>query len=222
METVNNDLFYTRLPVNEIPLGELLMEEHLFYPMPRNWYVVITDVKNSTAAVKEGFYQTINLVATGSIVAVLNIAYKVNLTVPFFFGGDGATLIIPPSIFDNTMEALMKHRENTMTNFKLDLRVGYVSIAEIYDRGLTIHISKLKTSDLFAIPVLLGNGLNYAEKKIKGPDYLFNLNPSLEEVDLSGMQCRWDRIKPPADNQEVVSLIVFSRDGVKQSTLLKK
>ena len=116
----------------------------------------------------------------------------------------------------------MKHRENTMTNFKLDLRVGFVSIAEIYDRGLTINISKLKTSELFAIPVLLGNGLTYAEKKIKGSDYLFNLNSTLEEVDLNGMQCRWDRIKPPADNQEVVCLIVLARDGVKQSSAFKK
>ena len=209
MPEPNNELFYSRLPVNEIPLGELLMEDHLFYSMPLNWYVVITDVKNSTAAVQEGLSQTINLVATGSIVAVLNIAFKANLTVPFFFGGDGATFIIPPSIYDNTLKALMKHRENTMANFNLDLRVGQVSIEEIYARGLTINITKLKTSELFAIPVLLGNGLNYAEKKIKGPGYMFDLTTPVEEVDLSGMQCRWDRIKPPENSYEVVSLIVL-------------
>jgi hypothetical protein len=39
-----------------------------------------------------GLHETINLVATGSIVAVLNIAYKAKITVPFFFGGDGAYL----------------------------------------------------------------------------------------------------------------------------------
>ena len=223
MLEINNDQFYSRLPINEIPLGELLMEDHLFYKMPENWHVVITDVKNSTAAVKEGLYQTINLVATGSIVAVLNLAHKANISVPFFFGGDGATFIIPPTLLNQIMKALMKHSENTRNNFNLELRVGHIPVAEIYNHSEEIRISKLKTTSLFSIPVILGNGLTYAEKKIKGPDYLLAaFEEAKEEPDLSGMQCRWDRIKPPEDNFEVLSLIVIARSGVKQSFAFKK
>jgi hypothetical protein len=223
MASINTDQFYSRLPVNEISLNELLMEEHLFYKMPDNWHVLITDVKNSTKAVQDGLHETVNLVATGSIVAVLNIAYKARLTVPFFFGGDGATFIIPPALLEVTMKALLKHRENTLTNFKLDLRVGHVPVSEIYEKGHSIHISKLRTSALFAIPVLLGDGLTYAEKKIKGSGYLFaDLPVANEELDLSGMQCRWDRIKPPLENHEVVSLFVIAREGAQQSVAFKK
>lgn len=223
MEPIKNDLFYSRLPVNDIPLSDLLMEEHLFYKIPVNWHVVITDVKNSTAAVQEGLHETINLVATGSIVAVLNIAYKANLTVPFFFGGDGATFIIPATILDAAMQALHLHRENTKTNFKLDLRVGHVPVAEIYEQEHVLNISKFRTAVLFDIPVLLGDGLMYAEKKIKGPDYKFAaMVATNEELDLSGMQCRWDRIKPPENYFEVVSLLVIAREGVKQSMVFKK
>jgi hypothetical protein len=223
MSASNNDLFYTRLPVNEIPLSELLMEEHLFFKIPGNWQVVITDVKNSTQAMQEGLHETVNLVATGSIVAVLNIVYKNNLTVPFFFGGDGATFILPPTVFDATMKALLLHRENTKSSFNMDLRVGSVPVEEIYTTGHELNIGKLKTSQLFAIPVLLGDGLSYAEKKIKGPDYIFaDASNIQEELDLSGMQCRWDRIKPPANNFEVVSLLVIARDGNRQSAVFKK
>lgn len=223
MVTPNNDLFYSRLPVNEIPLSDLLMEEHLFFKVPGNWQVVITDVKNSTLALQNGLHETVNLVATGSIVAVLNIVYKANLTVPFFFGGDGATFILPPGIFDASMQALLLHRENTKNSFNFDLRVGSVPVAEIYEAGHELNIGKLKTSQLFAIPVLLGEGLTYAERKIKGPDYVFADTPATEEeLDLSGMQCRWDRIKPPATNFEVISLLVIARNGVKQSTAFKK
>jgi hypothetical protein len=223
MATINNDLFYSRLPVNEIPLSDLLTEEHLFFKTPDNWFVVVTDVKNSTSAVQAGLHETVNLVATGSIVAVLNIAYKINLTVPFFFGGDGASFIIPPTLLDTAMQALFLHRENTKTNFNLDLRVGHVPVAEIYEKGHALNISKLRTSELFAIPVLLGDGLTYAEKKIKGPDYKFaTLTATKEELDLSGMQCRWDRIKPPENFFEVVSLLVIAREGVKQSLAFKK
>lgn len=223
MQPANNDLFYSRLPVNEIPLSELLMEEHLFFKIPANWYVVITDVKNSTEAIKNGLHETINLIATGSIVALLNIAYKNNLTVPFFFGGDGASFIIPPTILDAIIQALLQHKENTKSSFNLDLRVGYVPVKDIYEKGHELNISKLRTSELFAIPVLLGDGLTFAEKIIKGPDYMFAALPaSKDELDLSGMQCRWDRIKPPENFFEIVSLLAIARDGVNQSQAFKK
>jgi Protein of unknown function (DUF3095) len=223
MQAINNDLFYSRLPVNEIPLGDLLTEEHLFFKIPGNWYVVITDVKNSTRAIGEGLHETINLVATGSIVALLNIAYKANITVPFFFGGDGASFIIPPTLLDAAIHALMQHKDNTKNNFDLELRVGYVPVADIYEQQHALNISKLRTSQLFAIPVLLGDGLTFAEKKVKGPDYMFATLPDTEEeLDLSGMQCRWDRIKPPENYFEVVSLLVIAREGVSQSSAFKK
>lgn len=106
MEVENNDMFYSRLPANEGSLSSILTEEHLFLKIPDSWHVIITDVKNSTEAILKGFHETINLVATGSIVAVLNIAYKNELAVPFFFGGDGATFIIPPTMLDSAIQAL--------------------------------------------------------------------------------------------------------------------
>jgi len=223
MEPLKNDFFYSRLPVNEISLSDLLTEDHLFYKIPASWHVVITDVKNSTGAVHNGLHETINLIATASIVAVLNIIYKANLTVPFFFGGDGATVIIPPGYLEMVMKALQKHKENTRTNFNLDLRVGEVPVTEIYDMGHDLRVSKLRTSEFFSIPVLLGDGLMYAEKKIKGPDYM--LAPMLfaeDPLDLSGMQCRWDRIKPPRNIYEVVSLLVIAPSTVNQSLSFKK
>jgi hypothetical protein len=223
MSIINNDLFYSRLPVNEIPLTDLLTEEHLFFRIPANWYVVITDVRNSTAAIQKGLHETINLVATGSIVAVLNIAYKSNITVPFFFGGDGASFILPPTLLNAVTHALLQHKENTKANFDLDLRVGYVPVTDIYEQSHALNISKLKTSELFTIPVLLGDGLTYAEKKIKGPDYMFATSVTVaDDLDLSGMQCRWDRIKPPENFFEIVSLLAIAPNGVKQSEAFKK
>ncbi len=223
MSPGSNDQFYTRLPVNQIPLSELLMEEHLFFKVPDNWHVLITDVKGSTKAVADGLHETVNLVATGSIVAVLNIVYKANLTVPFFFGGDGATFIIPPSMLGEVTNALMLHKKNTLQNFNLDMRVGHVAVEDIYKQPHELRISKLKTSETFSIPVVLGNGLSYAERIIKGEDYLLEPSPpSQEELDLTGMQCRWDKIKPPENYDEVVSLLVIAQPDVKQSEAFKK
>lgn len=223
MSVSTSDMFYSRLPVNQIPLSELLMEEHLFYQVPANWNVVITDVKKSTMAVANGLHETVNLVATGSIVAVLNIAAKANITVPFFFGGDGATFIIPSSILEPVMKALLQHQQNTEQSYKIMLRVGYVPVKDIYDGNHLLNISKLKASELFSIPVVLGDGLAYAEKIIKGEDYqpeMFSI--SEDDLDLSGMQCRWDKIKPPENYDEVVSLLVIVRNGMNQAATFKK
>ena len=77
------ELFYTSLPVNGIGLDELLNDEALFIQVPADWHIVITDIKNSTKAVLNGQHQTVNFLATGSIVIVLNIANKMNVDVPF-------------------------------------------------------------------------------------------------------------------------------------------
>ena len=223
MAVSNNDLFYSRLPVNQISLSDLLMEEHLFYKVPSNWQVLITDVKKSTEAVAKGLHETVNLVATGSIVAVLNIAYKENITVPFFFGGDGATFIVPSSILDSVMKALLQHQQNTEQNFNMILRVGHVPVSTIYAGGYILNITKLRSSDLFTIPILLGDGLSYAEGIIKGKNFLLpSFEPSEDELDMSGMQCRWDKIKPPESYDEVVSLLVITPKKVNQATAFKK
>lgn len=218
-----NDLFYTRLPVNEIPLGELFLEEHLFYKVPANWFVVITDIRDSTEASKQGRHETVNLIATGSIVAVLNLAHKANLTLPYFFGGDGASFIVPPALLTPVIHALKQHQQQTKKNFQLDIRVGYVSVNEVMEQGEELSLGKFRTTRLFTIPIVLGNGLGYAEKKIKSPAYVLDIDiTESHELDLEGMQCRWDLVKPPLGNEEVVSLIVVANDRLKQAAAFKK
>ena len=221
--SANNDQFYTRLPANHISLSELLVEEHLFYPVPSNWHVIVTDIKDSTMAVLTGLHETVNLIATGSIVSVLNIAYESNITIPFFFGGDGATFIVPPSMVDKAMCALLLYKENTFQNFRLELRTGTVTVKEIYANGHELQISKFRSSEILFIPVILGDGLNFAEKLVKGEGYLFSAPTSIDVLlNLTGMQCRWDKIAPPGNGNEIVTLLAVAGNGVRQSGAYKK
>ena len=130
----NTDQFYSELPPNEVSVNELVSDKHLFFPVPNDWHVIMTDIKGSTQAVKHGLHQVVNLVATGSVIAGLNIARKANTTIPFFFGGDGVTLLAPASLVDQIIQALNEHRENTSINFGLELRVGHMQAAKIYQK----------------------------------------------------------------------------------------
>jgi hypothetical protein len=219
---MNNEQFYSDLKIKDIPLHDLFMKPELFFAVPADWHVIITDIRNSTTAVLNGMHESVNLVATGSIVTVLNIAFKTGITVPFFFGGDGATFIVPATIVNTVMSALRQYRRNTRDNFDFDLRVGGVPVEQIYRNGEELRLSKFRNSGIFATPVLLGNGLTYAEKLIKGADDLrAELEAVNEELDLSGMQCRWDKIAPPEDTDEVVTLLVIAVGDAEQSLVFK-
>jgi hypothetical protein len=213
----DNAEFYSELPVNEIRLSKLFARPHLFNDLPDDWYVIITDIEGSTEAISQGHHHDINMIATESIVAVLNIIYKNGIEIPFFFGGDGATFILPSQMLTGVVQVLSTHRENVLKNFGLKLRVGYVKVAEIKEEGFRLTIAKTRTSLLLSIPVILGDGINYVEKKIKGSDYHLSdfekLNP---EVDLQGMQCRWDQIDAPQDRDEVLSLVVMAKSEAHQ------
>ena len=219
----NANQFYNNLRDTDTSLAQLMLQKELFQAVPSDWHVIVTDIKGSTNAVANGLHETVNLVATGSIVAVLNLAYKANITVPFFFGGDGATFIVPESIFQPAMQALLTYSENTLDNLGLSLRAGAVSVADIYKEGHHLLISKIKISTTLTIPVLLGTGLSYAEKIIKEEDYLFSCEKDEDCVpDLDGMQCRWDKINPPKKDNEIVTLLIIAAEGIEQSEAFRK
>lgn len=218
-----NAKFYSELRENQVPLQELLSRDSLFHHIPDNWHVIITDITNSTAAVQSGLHQTVNLIATGSIVTVLNVTFRANITIPFFFGGDGATFIVPPTVIDSAMSALLKFKENTLKNFNIDLRAGTIPVSSIYQEGHELRISKFKSSQTLYIPIVLGTGLQYAEKVIKGDDYLYPERAQQQsELDLTGMSCRWDKIAPPENHDEVVTLLAVSGAEVKQAEAFRK
>ncbi|RFZ85589.1 DUF3095 domain-containing protein [Mucilaginibacter terrenus] len=215
--------FYTQLPMHSRSLGDLLVSTGLFQDIPADWHIIITDIKDSTRAVFEGRHQDVNLIATGSIVSVLNLAFAMEVTVPFFFGGDGATFIVPPVLIDKAMQALTIFKTNTRDNFGLELRTGTVAVKDVYEHDHHIKIAKFSATDVFTIPIILGNGLNYAERLVKGDDYMFaDTDGGSEELDLTGMQCRWDKIAPPQNRDEVISLLVVARDGESQSDVFKE
>lgn len=210
--TSKSDLyFYSELVEYRQSINKLLKKETLFFDTPGDWHVVITDIKDSTKAIESGKHEVVNLIATGSIIAVLNIAHEAKTSIPFFFGGDGATLIIPPQILEESLNALREHQLNSFENFDLYLRVGSMPVSKVYENGYRLRIAKAKMNDYLSIPIILGAGLQYAESVIKGEEDSYK-NPELlkKVLNLEGMECRWDRIKPPDVQHEIVSLLINS------------
>lgn len=207
---ISTETFYSDLPIQDIRLSELIADKSLFVTVPEDWYVLVADIENSSQAIQAGRHQDVNLIATGSVIAILNLAAKANISIPFFFGGDGAVMLVPEKLLESGILALTKHRENTAKNFGFNLKIGHISVSEIYKNKVELIISKAKISDIFSIPVVLGNGLQYAENHIKQEEttHFNNFPEDQSPLNLDGMECKWNKIKPPEEGQEVISLIV--------------
>jgi hypothetical protein len=219
---MKNNLFYTKLENQKEPINELLSKTNLFQRIPDKWYIVITDIEGSSVSVEKGLSQLVNLIATGSIIAALNIAKKYSIDIPFFFGGDGATMIIPPILLQETMEALILHKENIQEEFDIHLRVGNVPVTDVYKNDQELKIIKASINKLHTIPVVLGNGLHFAEKLIKSRDIVIDKSTSQQtNLDLDGMECRWNKISPPENLKEVVTLLISTVSESKQASLFK-
>ena len=208
--------FYKDLKALKLPIHKVFQQQH-FSDLPQDWHVVISDVKNSTRAVSAGQHNDVNLAAAGSLIAALNIAKERGVEVPFFFGGDGGTLIVPQHILNEVLTALTLHNENTKSNLGLEFHIGSVAIEKIIIAGHFIKIAKVQWGNSFPKSVTIGDGLQYAESLIKKG--LNDVNKDvipIEEVNMTGLECRWDRIKPPSEEKEIVCYLVEALQPEKQ------
>ncbi|MEZ4698830.1 MAG: DUF3095 family protein [Rhodothermales bacterium] len=221
MPAVSDASFFADLPVHSIALSDLLGHEALFMEIPAGWHVVVTDIKNSTRAHRAGRHEEINLIAAGSIIATLNLARRERLAIPFFFGGDGASMIVPEGLLAPVLGALSTHRTQTMESFGLDLRVGSSSVASLYEAGHPLRIARLALTGRYAIPILLGTGLSEAERRVKQADEGLAASNFDDALDLSGMECRWDRIEPAHAAHEIVCLLVNAGAGRSQAAAFR-
>ncbi|MGB3493405.1 MAG: DUF3095 domain-containing protein [Elainellaceae cyanobacterium] len=199
------DFFYAELPVLEHFWD--VSHSYNFTDVPRDWYILITDVVGSTEAIANGRYKSVTLLGACSIAAVLNLTTSIDL--PFVFGGDGATLLVPPSLLNSARGALSGLRRIAHEEFGLDLRVGVVPVVTVLDQQYAVKIAKVKVSKHYHQANFWGGGLLYATTLVKDPSpknpYQFKNWPPVEP-NLSGLECRWQDIRN--ESGQVVSLIV--------------
>lgn len=213
--------FYKNLPTYEVNLEELYTKDSFFTPLPKNWFVLVADIKDSTGAVLNNQHNEVNLAATGCIVAVLNSLKKNKKnSVPYFFGGDGATFLVPNLYQEQLLEVLQLQKEHVKLQWNLDLVVGYISIDDVYKKGFQIQLSKIKLNKYLQIPVVLGSGLKFAEDLIKKTFLAEKKSTSLPRVpDLKGMECRWEKIAPPSSTSSVICLLVYCENEILQRSI---
>lgn len=194
--------FYTNLSLI-VDFKEIFKLEN-YQELPEDWWVVVTDIKSSTKAIEQGRYRDINSLGGCTVAAILNVT-KPTL-IPYVFGGDGATFCIPPQFLSQVRTALRGCIKLAAESFDLDLRAALLPYEAIKPNA-DLLVACYAKSDNLKQAIFIGGGLNEAERQIKlASQWHLNQNDGEAKVDLTGFECRWNRIASP---QEItVSLLV--------------
>ncbi|GLR65168.1 DUF3095 family protein [Marinospirillum insulare] len=194
--------FYKDLPlVNDF---KAIFKPDCYQELPQDWWIVITDIKASTAAIEQGRYRDINSLGGCTVAAILNAVKPT--AIPYIFGGDGATFCIPSQLIEQVSSALRGCIKLASDSFNLELRAALIPYQTIQPKAKVLVACYAKSDSLHQA-IFVGGGLNEAEKQIKSDaKWHVQLTDDKAEADLTGFECRWNRIASP---QEVtVSLIV--------------
>lgn len=209
---MTSDSFYTSLPVFDDFLD--MTDPARFSSVPDDWYVVASDVQGSTEAIARGGYKDVNVAGAATIISLLNIDRSV--AIPFIFGGDGATMCIPPSWLARARGRLLGTVGMARDAFGLSLRAGIVPVEHVRSRGYDVRVARHRVSGTFVQAIFTGGGALFTEDVIKsdaGAGFLLKEGDAEPVFDFSGLECRWNDI--PSLHGEMVSLIVkaFSPDA---------
>jgi hypothetical protein len=197
-----NDAWHARLPV----LDDFsdVTDPARFVPLPDDWWIGVSDVVNSTGAIRDGRYKAVNLAGAATISAVANeLEGDLHL---FIFGGDGARFAVPAAHAERAADALSRVAMWAQRDLGLELRVAMVRVADIRAAGADVRAAFWRASDHVRYATFMGGGLEWAEARLK--DGSIGLEPAApdEDPDLSGLSCQWGPVR--AREGKILSLIV--------------
>ena len=186
--------------------------------LPDGWHVVVADVEGSTDAIRAGRYKQVNMLGAAVIACARNLSQP--NSVPFVFGGDGATLAVPGDVIPRLRSGLAAIRAMGKASFGLSIRVATFPVEKmkmLHD-GMQFEVNKYVLSPMNELTSFHGSGWLAAEDGLKRhglPEGA--LVPEAEtgnpdDMDLSGLQCRWDAL-PSKRGFKSCFIIVFRQQG---------
>jgi hypothetical protein len=202
-----HDFYGTLAPFDRF--GEVARGEH-YHRLPDDWWVGVTDVVHSTAAIAAGRYKTVNMAGAAAVGAVMNALRGEPF--PFVFGGDGATFAVRGEVREATADALARTVRWVADELGLELRAALVPVGEIRAAGHEMGVARFRAAPDASYAMFAGGGAAWATAAMKAGRFAVPAAAPGERPDLTGLSCRWTPMA--AINGAIVSLIVQPRAGV--------
>jgi hypothetical protein len=211
---MSSTTFYEDLPVAET--FRSVAETAYYRPLPDDWHIAVADIADSTGAIERGRYREVNILGASPIVGILNAAMAQGASepssIPFAFGGDGATVCVPPDLADDARDVLADIQTIGADAYDLTMRAALVPVTYVREQGHAVRVARVRLSDHFDQAMFTGGGLAFAESHLKAgtlPDR-FEVPPAdtPDHSSFTGLQCRWQKV--PSASGETLSILVHA------------
>lgn len=193
-----------------------VLDESRYVPVPSTWWIALCDVVMSTQAIGDGRYRSVNIAGAALIAAVRNALPGAD--VPFLFGGDGATLLVPPEHRDAVAAVLAATVTWVRDAHGLELRAALIPVCAVREAGHDLRIVRYAASAQVDYAMFSGGGVAYADAAMKRGLHAIPAAPAGAKPDLTGLSCRFEAV--PAPDGLVLSLIVLPGDGADRTAVL--
>ncbi len=186
-----------------------VLEPSVFVPVPDDWWIGHCDVIDSTGAIAAGRYREVNMAGAAAIAAVRNALHGRALA--FVFGGDGASLVLPPSDRSTVEAALAATVTFVRDELGLTLRAALVPVRAVRAAGHDLRVARYAASESVAYAMFEGGGLAFADARTKAGAYALPAAPAGARPDLTGLSCRFEPV--PAATGLVLSVLAVPLTG---------
>jgi len=209
--TDGSEIFYRGIPV--FRGFARLMDPALYSPLPDDWTIGVADIVESTRAIAQARYKTVNMAGAAVIAAVTNALEGREF--PFVFGGDGASFAVAPHDLDRACDALASTATWVRDDLDLVMRVALVPVAALRAQGFDVRVARFAPSPNLSYAMFSGGGLGWAEAAMKRGEFAVAPAPSGTQPDLSGLSCRFEEI--PSVRGVILSVMVVPAKAVDAS-----
>src|SRR3954468_9947889 len=207
--------FYAGIPVFR-GFGSL-MDPALYSPLPDDWTVGVADIVESTRAIAEARYKSVNMAGAAVIAAVTNALEGREF--PFVFGGDGASFAVSPDDLEPAREALAATAAWVKDDLELAMRVALVPVAAVRAQGLDVRVARFGPSANLSYAMFSGGGLGWAEAAMKRGEFALTPAPPGTQPDLTGLSCRFEQI--PSVRGLILAVLVVPARGADAAAFRK-
>ena len=203
-----SEIFYGGIPVFRGFAS--LMDPALYSPLPDDWSIGVADIVESTKAIAQARYKSVNMAGASVIAAVTNALEGREF--PFVFGGDGASFAVGPEDLARAREALAAAAIWVEESLDLVMRVALVPVKAVRTQGLDVRVARFGPSPNLSYAMFSGGGLGWAEAAMKRGEFAVAKAAPGTQPDLSGLSCRFEEI--PSTRGVILSvLVVPARDA---------
>lgn len=182
-----------------------LIDQSKTMETPSSWFVVLADIKGSTQTSQTGKYEQVNYIGSAAIAAIRNEFG--NKSIPFVFGGDGATFLVAPEKLERLLAILNALKDLAFRQMGFELRVEAIKVETIKERGAIIRLGFVSVGPSEGFHFFRGNGISVAEKMLKnGAGETISHHDLPTPINLSGLSCRVSPFRPV--NGTILNVIV--------------